>query len=296
MNADNIFVENSSIPISINVPFARSGNKPIDDGNYLFEETEMLQFIKDEPKSEIYFHKWYGAVEFINQKPRYCLWLGDCSPAELRTMPFCLKRVKNVKDFRLSSKSEGTRKIADKPTRFHVETILKTNALIMPLTSSQRRKYVPIGFITPDCFASNLVTVVENASIYHLGILTSNVFMAWMRAVCGRLKSDYRITKDNVYNTFPWCYPTDEQKAKIEKTAQGILDARALYPQCSLADLYDELTMPPELRKAHQENDKAVMEAYGFKKQDEKTGKTRWLTENETVAELMKMYKKLTGE
>lgn len=294
MGADDIFVENSSIPISANAPCARSGNKPIDDGNYLFEKDEMIKFIKEEPKSEKYFRKWYGAVEFINQKPRYCLWLGECTPSELRTMPHCLKRVQNVKEFRLSSKSEGTRKIADKPTRFHVETILNTNALIMPLTSSERRRYVPIGFITPDCLASNLVTVVESASIYHFGILTSNVFMAWMRAVCGRLKSDYRITKDNVYNNFPWCNPTDEQKAKIEKTAQGILDARALYPDCSLADLYDELTMPPELRKAHQLNDAAVMEAYGFKIKDEQTGKSRWLNESETVAQLMQMYQKLT--
>ena len=295
MDADDIFVENSSMPISANAPCARSGNKPIDDGNYLFEKDEMIKFVQEEPKSEKYFRKWYGAVEFINQKPRYCLWLGECSPSELRTMPHCLKRVQNVKEFRLSSKSEGTRKIADKPTRFHVETILQTNALIMPLTSSERRRYVPIGFITPDCLASNLVTVVENASIYHFGILTSNVFMAWMRAVCGRLKSDYRITKDNVYNNFPWCNPTDEQKAKIEKTAQGILDARALYPDCSLADLYDDLTMPPELRKAHQDNDRAVMEAYGFKTKDEQTGKLRWLTESETVARLMQMYQELTN-
>ena len=154
----------------------------------------------------------------------------------------------------------------------------------MPLTSSERRRYVPIGFASADIMASNLVNVVSNANIYHFGVLTSNVFMSWMRAVCGRLKSDYRITKDNVYNVFPWCNPTPEQKANIEKTAQAILDARAKYPDCSLADLYDETTMPPELRKAHQANDFAVMAAYGF---------NRKITESECVAELMKRYQAL---
>ena len=288
LDGENIFVENCSKPIYKNAPQARSGNKPIDDGNYLFEENEMLDFIKVEPQAQKFFRPWIGAYEFINRKNRYCLWLGDCSPSELRKMPHCMERVQAVRDFRLASKSAGTVKLAEKPTRFHVETILENPFLVMPLTSSERRRYVPIGFIPSNYLASNLVVVIADATMYHFGVLTSNVFMSWMRAVCGRLKSDYRITKDNVYNNFPWPTPTDAQKANIEQTAQAILDARALYPDSSLADLYDELTMPPELRKAHQNNDRAVMQAYGF---DVKT-----MTESSCVAELMKMYQKLVEE
>ena len=285
IDGDNIFVENYSQPICKDAPKARSGNKPIDDGNYLFTVVEKEEFIKLEPESEKYFRPWIGSYEFINKVPRYCLWLGDCSPAQLRQMPECLKRVENVRNFRLASKSEGTRKLADKPTRFHVETFLEQSYLIMPLTSSERRRYVPIGFITPDYIASNLVVVVSNASIYHFGVITSNVFMAWMRVVCGRLKSDYRITKDNVYNNFPWPTITPEQEAEISRTAQAILDARNLYPDCSLADLYDEVTMPVELRRAHQANDKAVMKAYGL---------PVTTSESDTVAHLFKLYEELT--
>jgi hypothetical protein len=285
IDGDNIFVENYSQPICKDAPKARSGNKPIDDGNYLFTVVEKEEFIKLEPESEKYFRPWIGSYEFINKVPRYCLWLGDCSPAQLRQMPECLKRVENVRNFRLASKSEGTRKLADKPTRFHVETFLEQSYLIMPLTSSERRRYVPIGFITPDYIASNLVVVVSNASIYHFGVITSNVFMAWMRVVCGRLKSDYRITKDNVYNNFPWPSITPEQEAEISRTAQAILDARNLYPDCSLADLYDEVTMPVELRRAHQANDRAVMRAYGL---------PITTSESDTVAHLFKLYEELT--
>jgi hypothetical protein len=285
IDSKDIFIENCSTPLCKIAPMARSGNKPIDGGNYLFTEDEMIEFIKNEPKSEKYFKKWLGAEEFINNKTRYCLWLGDCSPNELLKMPECLKRVQAVRDFRLASKSEGTRKIADKPTRFHVETFPQKTFLVLPLTSSERRKYVPIGFLQPDTLASNLVVVVSDADLWHFGVITSNIFMSWMRAVCGRLKSDYRITKDNVYNNFPWCNPTDEQRAKIEQTAQAILDAREKYPDCSLAQLYGENTfLFPELVKAHQENDKAVMQAYGFSKDT---------TESEIVAELFKMYEKL---
>ena len=254
----------------------------------MFTEDEKQEFIKNEPASEKYFRKWLGSKEFINGYCRYCLWLGDCSPKELRELPECLKRVQAVKEYRLSSPSAGTRKIAETPTRFHVENMPKGTSVVIPETSSEKRKYVPIGFITPDVLCSNAVRLLPDATLYHFGILTSNVHMAWMRAVGGRLEMRYRYSKDVVYNNFPWCNPTDEQKAKIEQTAQSILDARALYPDCSLADLYDELTMPVELRKAHQANDKAVMQAYGF---DYKT-----MTESECVAELMKMYKKLVGD
>ena len=286
IDADNIFVESRSKPIC-DVPEIGIGNKPIDGGNYLFTKDEMLDFIKKEPASEKYFKPWYGSQEFINRSPRYCLWLGECPPNELRKMPECMKRVEAVRKFRLASKSAGTVKLADKPTRFHVENMPQGTYVVIPEVSSERRKYVPMGFMTPDILCSNLVKIVPNATLYHFGVLTSNIHMAWMRAVCGRLKSDYRYSKDIVYNNFPWPTPTDAQKAKIEQTAQGILDARALYPDASLADLYDEVTMPPELRKAHQENDRAVMHAYGMP--------VKGTTESSCVAELMRRYQELVG-
>lgn len=293
IDADNVFVESRQKPIFA-VPEIGIGNKPIDGGNYLFTFEEMNEFIKSEPLSEHYFRPWIGAEEFINRTPRYCLWLGNCSPSELRKMPNCLRRIENVKNIRLESKSAGTRKLAEKPTRFHVENMPVSEYIIIPRVSSEKRKYIPMGFLNPTNLCSDSVHIIPNATIYNFGILTSNVHMAWTRAVCGRLEMRYRYSKDIVYNNFPWCTPTDEQKAKIEKTAQAILDARALYPECSLADLYDELTMPPELRKAHQDNDRAVMETYGFRKVDSTTGKSRFLNEAETVAELMKMYQELT--
>ena len=284
LDADNVFVESRSKPIC-DVPEIGIGNKPIDGGNYLFTKEEMEQFINDEPQSQQYFKPWYGSQEFINRCPRYCLWLGDCSPNELRKMPACMRRVEAVREMRLSSKSAGTVKLADKPTRFHVENMPTGTYVVIPEVSSERRKYIPMGFMTPDILCSNLVKIVPDATLYHFGILTSNVHMSWVRAVCGRLEMRYRYSKDIVYNNFPWPTPTDAQKAKIEQTAQAILDARALYPDCSLADLYDEVTMPPELRRAHQANDKAVMQAYGF------WGKLN--TETACVAELMKMYQEL---
>lgn len=293
IDTNNIFIESRQKPL-FDVPEIGIGNKPIDGGNYLFTKEEMSDFIKSEPLSEHYFRPWFGAEEFINQKSRYCLWLGNCSPAELRRMPHCIQRVENVKNLRLESKSAGTRKLADKPTRFHVENMPISEYIIIPRVSSEKRKYIPMGFLNATNLCSDSVHIIPNATIYHFGILTSNVHMAWVRALCGRLKSDYRYSKDIVYNNFPWCTPTEEQRARIEKTAQAILDSRALYPDCSLADLYDELTMPPELRKAHQDNDRAVMETYGFRKTDEVTGKSRLLNEAETVAELMKMYQELT--
>lgn len=287
LDGENIFVESQSKPIC-DVPEIGIGNKPIDGGNYLFEEDEMKEFIKKEPDAAQYFHPWYGSYEFINRKSRYCLWLGDCTPAELRRMPECMKRVETVRDFRLASKSAGTVKLAERPTRFHVENMPKGTFILIPKVSSEKRRYVPMGFLKPEVLCSDLVFIIPDTNLYHLGVLTSNIHMAWMRAVCGRLKSDYRYSKDVVYNNFPWPAPTDAQKAKIEQTAQAILDARALYPDSSLADLYDELTMPPELRKAHQNNDRAVMQAYGF---DVKT-----TTESSCVAELMKLYQQKVAE
>ena len=285
MDAPDVFIESRNKPLC-DVPEIGIGNKPIDGGNYLFEKEEKEEFIKLEPKSAAYFKPWFGAEEFIHQKPRYCLWLGDCSPSELRQMPHCVKRIEAVRQIRLESKSEGTRKLADCPTHFHVENMPKGNFIIIPRVSSERRRYIPMGFMSPEALGSDAVHLIPDATLYHFGVLESNVHMAWMRAVCGRLKSDYRYSKDIVYNNFPWPIPTEEQKNKIEETAQAILDARAKYPDSSLADLYDELTMPVELRKAHQDNDRAVMQAYGF---DVKT-----MTESQCVAELFKMYQALT--
>lgn len=285
LDADNIFVESRSRPIC-DVPETGIGNKPIDGGNYLFTEDEMREFIRKEPLSEKWFKLWYGSQEFINRKPRYCLWLGNCPLNELRKMPECTKRVEAVRNFRMSSKSAGTVKLADKPTRFHVENMPKSTYVVIPEVSSERRRYIPMGFMTPDILCSNLVKIIPNATLYEFGVLTSNVHMAWMRAVCGRLEMRYRYSKDIVYNNFPWPEPTGKQREQIERTAQAILDARALYPDSSLADLYDDVLMPPKLRKAHQNNDRAAMQAYGF---DVKT-----MTESSCVAELMKMYQAKT--
>ncbi|MGN0281409.1 MAG: type IIL restriction-modification enzyme MmeI, partial [Prevotella sp.] len=285
VDANDTFIYSRTKPLA-DVPPIGIGNKPIDGGNYLFEKEEMEEFIRQEPLSVQYFHPWYGSVEFIHQRPRYCLWLGDCTPAELRRMPHCMKRVENVRNLRLESKSEGTRKLADRPTRFHVENMPDGASIIIPKVSSERRKYVPMGFIEKGTFASDLVFLIPNATLYHFGILESNVHMAWMRAVCGRLEMRYRYSKDIVYNNFPWPAANEEQRQKIERTAQAILDARAKYPDSSLADLYDPVLMPPELRKAHQDNDRAVMQAYGFSLK---------MTESDCVAALFKMYAEQTS-
>ena len=284
IDAPDVFVESRAKPIC-DVSDIGIGNQPIDDGNYLFSKEEMEEFIKIEPKSQQYFRPWYGAQEFIHQKPRYCLWLGDCTPAELRSMPQCLKRVENVRNFRLSSKRTSTLKLADRPTRFQVENMPKSEYIIIPRVSSEKRLYVPMGYLQKESITSDSAHIIPNASLYHLGVLESVVHMAWMRVVCGRLESRYRYSKDIVYNNFPWPEVSEEQREQISATAQAILDARALYPDSSLADLYDELTMPPELRKAHQLNDRAVMAAYGFAPS---------MSESEIVARLFALYEALT--
>ena len=285
LDADDVFVESRKKPLC-DVPEIGIGNKPIDGGFYLFDDAEMEEFLAKEPAARPYFRPWYGAREFINRCPRYCLYLADCQPNELRKMPECLKRIQAVREYRLNSPSAGTRKIAETPTRFHVTNLPVGSYIVIPQVSSERRRYIPIGYINDGVLCSDKVRILPDGSLYHFGILTSNVHMAWMRTICCRLKSDYSYTVNDVYNNFPWPTPTDEQRAKIQQTAQAILDARNLYPDCSLADLYDETTMPPELRKAHQQNDRAVMQAYGF------WGKLN--TETACVAELMKMYQKLT--
>ena len=283
IDADNIFVSSRKTPIC-KMPEIGIGNKPIDGGYYLFSESERKDFIRREPESELYFHPWYGAKEFINRNPRYCLYLGNCSPKQLRTMPECMKRVEAVKEYRLQSSSAGTRKLADTPTKFHVSNFPQGHYIVIPQVSSERRRYIPMGYMDETVLCSDKVRIMPDGSLYHFGILESNVHMAWTRAICGRLKSDYSYTVNHVYNNFPWPNPTEEQRDKIEQTAQGILDARKLYPDSSLADLYDPLTMPQELRKAHTANDRAVMSVYGFSTK---------MSEADCVAELMKMYQRL---
>ena len=283
--APDVFIWSRPKPIC-EVPLISMGNQPIDGGNYLFDKEDMEHFIKVEPLSASYFHPYYGALEFINRKPRYCLWLGNCTPAELRNMPHCMKRIEAVREVRLSSKRLSTLKLADRPIRFQTENFPEEDYIVIPEVSSEKRRYIPMGLMSPDVICSNKLRIMPNVSRYHFGILQSNVHMAWMRAVAGRLEMRYDYSINIVYNNFPWPTPTEEQKVKIEHTAQAILDARALYPDSSLADLYDELTMPAELRRAHQDNDRAVMQAYGF---DVKT-----MTESSCVAELFKLYQQLT--
>ena len=286
LDAPNVFIDSRSISIC-NVPQMVYGNKPTDGGFLFLTAEERDELLKKEPATEKFIRQIYGATEYINNKARYCLWLVGASPAELRKSAFIMERVEQVKQFRLSSTKAATQKSADTPTIFQEIRHPDSEYIIIPRHSSETRRYIPFGFVSPQIIVNDAVQIIPGAEIYHFGIMMSNVHMAWTRAVCGRIKSDYRYSKDVVYNNFPWPTPTDAQKAKIEQTAQAVLDARALYPDSSLADLYDETTMPPELRKAHQMNDKAVMLAYGFSVKD--------MTESKCVAELMKMYQRLIG-
>ena len=287
ISAPTVFIESRTQSIC-DVPQMVYGNKPTDGGFLFLSPEEKEDLAKNEPSALKYVRQIYGATEYINNKARYCLWLVGISPAELRSSAFIRDRVEKVREFRLSSTKDATRRSADTPALFQEIRHPDSQYIIIPRHSSENRKYIPFGFVNPEIIVNDAVQIIPNAELYHFGIMMSNVHMAWTRAVCGRIKSDYRYSKDVVYNNFPWPTPTDEQKAAIEKTAQTILDARALYPDCSLADLYDEVAMPPELRKAHQANDRAVMQAYGF---DVKT-----MTESTRVAELMKMYQKLVSE
>ena len=286
MDGPTVFIESRKKPIC-DVPMITKGCQPTDGGNLIIEDKDLKDFISKEPQAEKYIKKLVGAREFINGGKRWCLWLVGASPSELRKMPLVMERIEKVKEMRLSSSDSGTRKLAEKPHLFR-ETYNPKTFIIIPSASSERRRYIPLGFLGDDTISTNLNLIIQNGTIYQFGILESNVHMSWMRAVCGRLKSDYRYSKEIVYNNFPWPDPSPEQKEKIEKTAQGILDARDLYPDSSLADLYDPLTMPPELRKAHQLNDKAVMQAYGMpiKETDEAA----------CVAWLMRLYQEKVNE
>jgi hypothetical protein len=284
MDAPSIIIDDIHDPIS-DVPLSAVGSFPTDGGFLVIKEEERESFIKDEPLANPYIRPFIGPEEFINNKKRYCLWLKDCSPAELRKMPAVLKRLEGVRDYRLNSSKKQTQKRAETPHLFAEIRQPNSDYLLFPRTSSERRAYLPIGFISADVIAGDTI-IVPNATVYHFGVLESVVHMAWMRVLCGRMKSDYRYSGTLIYNNFPWPKPTEAQIEKISQTAQAILDARTIYPDSSLADLYDELTMPIELRRAHRANDAAVLEAYGFPKD---------ATESEIVARLFKMYQELTS-
>lgn len=283
MDAPEIFIDSRNKPIC-RVPLMTTGNRPADGGHLIIEDADYADFLSKEPAAKKYIKRLVGSVEFINNKKRWCLWLVGVSPAELKRMPEVMKRIEQCKLARENSPDAGRRKLAETPAVFR-ETNNPNSYVLIPKVSSEKRRYVPIGFMDGNTISTDLNFIIPGANLYHFGVLTSNVHMAWMRAVCGRLKSDYRYSKDVVYNTFPWPTLTAEQLANIERTAKSIIDTRSLYPDSSLAVLYDETLMPKELRKAHQENDKAVMRAYGF---DIKT-----TTETSCVAELMRRYQEL---
>ena len=290
MEGDNTFVVSRKTPLC-DVPTMNFGNQPRDGGHFILSDEEKADVLSKEPQLAKWIRPYIGAEEFIKQKSRWCLWLRDASPADIKQSKTLYDCVNAVRQFRLSSSAKTTIGYANVPHSFAQVTQPEgVDCLLIPSVSSERRRYVPIGFIKAGVVASNAVQIVPDATLYHFGVLTSIIHMAWMRVVCGRLEMRYRYSKEQVYNTFPWPTPTEAQREKIEKTAQQILDARAIYPNCSLAELYDETTMPNELRKAHKANDNAVLEAYGFDKKaisDE--------NEAQIVAELFKLYQSLTN-
>lgn len=280
--ANNIFIEKRKNPLC-NAPEMMNGNRPTDDGCLSLTEEDLISHYKKRPQ---YIKKFVGSKEYLHNIKRYCFWIEPKDLLDVRNDSFAMDRISQCKQFREKSSKEATRKCADTPYMFQEIRQPTNDFVVLPVTTSEQRKYIPIGYLNKDIICSNALMIIPKANIYHFGVLMSNVHMAWMKAFTGRLEMRYQYSASVVYNNFPWCNPTEEQKQKIEQTAQAILDARALYPDSSLADLYDELTMPPELRRAHQANDRAVWEAYG----------KRWdiRSESACVAELMKMYQELT--
>ena len=286
MDGDDILVRSRNKPLC-KVPAMIYGNKPADGGHLIIEDSDFEEFIRKDPGSISYIKPLLGAAEYINNKKRWCLWLDGVSPSEIKKCPMVYERVRLCKESREQSIAEGIRKFALTPSLFAQRTQpVDKDFIIIPRVSSQTRKYIPMGFIKSGTIVTDRVQIIPDANVFDFGIIISSVHMAWMRVTCMRLKSDYSYSKDVVYNNFPW--PVNPDKAMVEKisaTAQAILDARNLYPTSSLADLYDEVAMPPELRKAHRANDAAVLEAYGFPKD---------ATESDIVARLFKMYQELT--
>ena len=287
VDADDIFIEARTTPIC-NVPQMLNGGKPTEGGFLILTEEEKNKIIQTNPIAVKMIRPYMMGKDFIERKPRYCLWLVSVSPSDLRQCPMVMERIAKVREYRLASPKAATRNKAETPMLFDEVRECSTDYVAIPKVSSEKRRYIPMEFLPKEIIPGDKLFMLPAATYYSFGIMTSNVHMAWMRAVCGRLEMRYSYSNTIVYNNFPWPTPTDEQKAKIEQTAQAILDARALYPDSSLADLYDELTMPVELRRAHQDNDRAVMQAYGFN--------VKTMTESQCVAALFKLYNNIISQ
>jgi len=285
LDAPSVIIENRSKGIC-DAPIIAYGSMPIDDGHLILEKEDVDALLAESQENSRFIRKYVGGIELLQNKDRWCLWLKGVSPKDLQKSKIIMERIRKTAEFRRNSNRPQTLALADTPTLFGEIRQPDSDMLVIPKVSSEKRRYIPISYVKPEIIVNGSALIVSGATLYHFGVLTSNVHNAWMRTVAGRLEMRYQYSGKVVYNNFPWPAPTDAQKVKIEQTAQDILDARALYPDASLADLYDETTMPPELRKAHRQNDRAVMQAYGFSVKD--------MTESMCVAELMRMYQKLT--
>ena len=263
----------------------RRGSQPTDDGNLILTLEEKNELIKANPLAAKFIRPFMMGVDFIQRKPRYCLWMVGVNPDDIAKCPKVMERIKRVKEFRLASKKPATQRKADTPTLFDERVEMTTNYIAIPVVSSGERKYIPINYLDANIIPGNKLFVIPDATLYHFGVLTSRVHMAWTRRVTGRLGMSYSYSNTIVYNNFVWPSSTDKLRMKIELTAKKILNARALYPDSSFASLYNDDLMPLELRKAHRENDAAVCEAYGWEKN---------ISEEEIVARLFVLYKKLT--
>ena len=284
LNTNDVWIESRNEPIS-KAPIMLNGGKPTEGGNLILTEDEKQELVAKNPLAEKFFRPYMMGKDFIDRKTRWCLWLVGANPSDVRKCPEVMRRIEEVRQFRLESPKLATQKKAETPMLFDEVRECLTDYVAIPKVSSERRKFIPMDYLSKNIIPGDKLFMIPNATLFTFGILTSSVHMAWMRAVCGRLKSDYSYSNTIVYNNFPWPSATEDDQSKIGQAAQAILDARALYPEASLAHLYDELSMPPELRRAHRSNDRAVMEAYGFNPK---------MTENEMVAELFKMYERLT--
>ncbi|SMD34013.1 Type II restriction/modification system, DNA methylase subunit YeeA [Reichenbachiella faecimaris] len=295
VNAADVIIRNTSNPIC-DVPKMIWGNKPTDDGNFLFaDEKEKEEFLIIEPNARNWVRPFLSGQNLINNNYRYCLWLKDITPNELKKLPHVIDRIEKIKRFRIDSKAEATRKKALTPTLFAQTSQPDSDYLAVPEVSSERRKYIPIAYLNSSVIASNTIQLVPNASKYHFGVLVSIMHMIWVRNVCGRLKSDFRYSNTIVYNNYPWPKdPSAKNKKKVEACAQAVLDARASFPKSSLADLYDPLTMPPVLVKAHQALDKAVDLCYRPQAFVDETARIEYLFDlySEYTAPLFKPEKK----
>lgn len=284
VDAPNIAIESRSKPLC-NVPEMTAGSKVNDNGNLILSQDEKDEILAKYPNADKFIKQFMGADEFINNKLRYCLWLVNADPSELSKIPPIMERIQKVREYRLSSTRKATNKLANTPTLFGEIRQPNSDYIVIPEISSENRFYVPIGFYDKEIIASNRLKIIPNATLADFAILTSSVHMEWMRAVAGRLKSDYSYSANIVYNNFPFASLDEKDKETLTATAQGILDARALFGDCSLADLYNPLTMPANLRKAHEKNDQAVLKIYGI----DKTA-----TPSDIVKELFTRYEKLS--